>query len=312
MSFGQLATGLGRAFVYLLVAICTPSPALGRPGAARPYEVAMVLPRSPGEIELAFEEYFTKRSIPLRITVLASSDLVKRGMLITQLRQLQPDLIYTWGTAATLAVTGTIDSDPRQYIHDIPVVFTSISDPLTARLVSRLDLPGRNLTGISPLAPLAVQMNAIRAYRTFDTLGFLYDAGANNPVRQSLRELAAKEHFTLFDEPVPRGADGRLDQTAIAPLVRQLGKRGADFLYLGPETFVTQALQDEVARAALEAGLPTFAALENTVRRSGALFGISSPQANVGRFAAFKAIRIPPRNRQPPPSPSKRSSASRC
>ncbi len=42
----------------------------------------------------------------------------------------------------------------------------------------------------------------------------------------------------------------------------------------------------------MEQGLPSFSALENAVRRHGALFGLVSPQSNVGRFAAIKALRI--------------------
>ncbi len=65
-----------------------------------------------------------------------------------------------------------------------------------------------------------------------------------------------------------------------------------DFLYIGPETFVSGPLQEIVVRAAVEQRLPSFSALESAVRRHGALFGLVSPQSNVGRFAAIKALRI--------------------
>ena len=37
---------------------------------------------------------------------------------------------------------------------DIPIVFTAVTDPLGAQLVSSLDKPGGNITGLSDLSPL--------------------------------------------------------------------------------------------------------------------------------------------------------------
>ncbi len=47
-----------------------------------------------------------------------------------------------------------------------------------------------------------------------------------------------------------------------------------------------------MGHAALEAGLPSFSARDSTLRRSGVLLGLFSSQINVGRFAAYKAMRI--------------------
>jgi ABC-type uncharacterized transport system substrate-binding protein len=91
---------------------------------------------------------------------------------------------------------------------------------------------------------------------------------------------------------VPLDRHGDIDVTQIPSLVKALKRDGADFLYIGPETFVTARLQKAIAQAALDAGLPTYSALENAVRENGALLGMFSPKANIGRFAALKALRI--------------------
>jgi len=266
----------------------------------------MVLPRPQGEIERAFEEYFAKRGIVLETTVLDySGRAADQPGLIARLRQLAPDLICTYGAPSTTAVVGLVDSDPRKYIRDIPVVFTSVADPIAARLVTDLGRPGRNVTGVSPIAPLPIQLNAIGAYRPYRALGFLYDdtRPSSQAIRTQLRALARTRGFILIDQPVPRSAEGNLDLEAIPALVGDIKARGADFLYIGPDTFLTAPMQDAVTHAALANGLPTFAALESTVRTSGALAGLFSPQAAIGRLAASKALRLLTREASPADEP---------
>jgi putative tryptophan/tyrosine transport system substrate-binding protein len=290
-----------RAAAWLAAVLCAMAStgvafaaAAEAPG-ARQYQVAMVLPRPEGETERAFEEYFAKRGFPLTVTVVPySGRSADRPALIAQLRRLGPDLIYTWDTATTLAVAGPVGSDAGSYIHDIPVVFTAVSDPVAAGLVTNLTHPGRNLIGVIPLAPLAVQINAIGEYRPLHTLGLVYDGSGRQTlaVRDHLRELAREQGFALLEEPIPLNPDGEPDAAEIPSLVASLKTRGADFLYIGPETFIRGALQDVVVLAALAARLPSFCPLESAVRRHGALFGLVSPPNNVGRFAAFKAMRV--------------------
>jgi putative ABC transport system substrate-binding protein len=57
--------------------------------------------------------------------------------------RLQPDVILTIGTAATLAV--------QRETRRIPIVFASVSDPVASGLVPRLDRPSGNTTGFAIL-----------------------------------------------------------------------------------------------------------------------------------------------------------------
>jgi len=267
-------------------------PADAHPG--RPYEIAMVLHGPQRDADRAFEEYLAKRNVPLHMTQVTYSGRTKdQPALVAQLRRLAPDLIYTSDTVTTLAVAGPVNLDGRRYITDIPVVFTAVSDPVSAGLVADLKRPGRRLTGVMPLAPMSAQLNTIAAYRHFGTLGYLYkDGGQTSAIIDRLRAFGQRQGFKLVAAPVPLDSSGAIDVAAITPLARNLKREGADFLYIGPETFVTDSLQKAVAQAALNAGLPTYAALESAVRDNDALFGVFSPDANVGRFAALKALRI--------------------
>jgi putative ABC transport system substrate-binding protein len=54
---------------------------------------------------------------------------------------LQPDIIVTTGTPATVAVQGQTGT--------IPIVFASVTDPVAQRIVPRLDRPSGNITGFA-------------------------------------------------------------------------------------------------------------------------------------------------------------------
>ncbi|MEJ0035261.1 MAG: ABC transporter substrate-binding protein [Gammaproteobacteria bacterium] len=281
------------ALLLLAIVDCVAfsSPAHGQ----RAYEVVMVLPRAAGDTERAFEQYFAELGVVVNVQLLRYSgrDADQRA-LYGRLRELAPDLIYTWDTPTTLAVAGPADGDRQRYIRDIPIVFTSVADPVAAGLLHDPRRPGRNVTGVIPLAPLPAQIKAITAYRAFQTLGFVYDPGraATLAVRDQLRTLAREQGFKLVDQAIPANAAGELETAAIERSVAGVRARGAQFLYLGPETFVSGPLQQQVAHAAIAQKLPTFSALEEAVRRHGVLFGLVSPARNVGRLAAIKALRI--------------------
>jgi putative ABC transport system substrate-binding protein len=53
----------------------------------------------------------------------------------------QPDIIVTYGTPATTAL--------QRETRTIPIVFTSVSDPVASGIVARLDRPSGNITGLA-------------------------------------------------------------------------------------------------------------------------------------------------------------------
>jgi putative ABC transport system substrate-binding protein len=61
--------------------------------------------------------------------------------LAQELVGLQPDVIMTGGTAATVTV--------QQETRTIPIVFANVADPVASGLVARLDRPSGNVTGFA-------------------------------------------------------------------------------------------------------------------------------------------------------------------
>jgi putative ABC transport system substrate-binding protein len=61
--------------------------------------------------------------------------------LAQELIGLQPDIMLTDSTSATAAV--------QRETRTIPIVFTSVTDPVASGIVARLDRPGENITGFA-------------------------------------------------------------------------------------------------------------------------------------------------------------------
>ena len=255
--------------------------------------VVLVTPRGETVMERVFMDELKRRMGPVRFTLI-KPDAAQPGAMAAlpdRVRQEKPDLIYSWGTPTTVALAGPFDA-PK--IADIPILFTVVADPLRAKLVSNLKSPRRNVTGTSHLAPLPVQLEAIQSYRPFKTLGVVYNPKEANTkfMLEDLEAQARERGLKLLAEPVGLNAAGEPDPATLAPKIEGLRAKGAEWLYLGPDTFVAFTHRQLTTDAALKAGLPAFSANESAIRDANSLFGLFSPVENMARFSAFKAAQI--------------------
>ncbi|WP_156362544.1 ABC transporter substrate-binding protein [Xylophilus sp. Leaf220] len=293
VSLAFACAGLPAAFAQ--TAAPDPGASLAAAQAAGTVTVAMVLPRDEQNIEAGFKSYLQRSGLSVRyVPIRATGRAEDAAALRKQVRDAKPQLIYVWGTPTALALAGKAESPPADAIRDIPIVFTEVTDPVGAGLLRTLDKHGGNVTGVSHVAPVPVQLNAIRAYRPFTRLGYLHNPAEPNSalVRERLRELAKAQDFELVNADIPLAANGQPDAEALPGLIRGIAERKADFLYIGPSTFLAFTHRDLVTQAALDARLPTFCATESIVRQARCMFGLFSNGANIGRFAAAKALQI--------------------
>ena len=219
---------------------------------------------------------------------------VEMQAVIADIRKQKPSLIYTWGTPTTLRIAGKIDDVAKRngdYIYDIPIVFVSVTQPVTAGLVRNLENPNRNVTGTVHIAPIPLQLNTIRQYRPFTKLGMVYNPLEPNSlwVKEVLTDIATKEKFTLLAYPVPVNANGKLQPEAIPDLLRNIKSQGAEWLYLGPDAYVAGFQRKTVVDVCWDIGLPIFAVTEGPVSESKALLGLFVHHQHLGAHAARKA-----------------------
>jgi putative ABC transport system substrate-binding protein len=261
----------------------------------RKKRVYMVTWRGNTLVEKGFQDYLAAAHVPVEYIVRdAKQDPQLLTEFVQEISQLKPDLVYTWGTSATLGILGTYDK-PQLALSGIPAVFTLVASPVGAKIVQDLNKPNRQVTGVYHIAPLTSQLDAIRSYRPFYKLGVLYNRAEQNSVTmlQQLHEAARAQGFQVVERAFHQNASGKPLQVGIHELVAEIKAAGAQWLYLGADSYLFTQL-DLVVAAAHEQGLPTFAITEAVMndQSAGVLAGLVSRYYSIGQFTAHKAKQI--------------------
>lgn len=244
--------------------------------------------------EEGFVSYLEESEIPVEFVFRdANRDRGELALIRQEIQEIQPDLIYAFGTTASVDLVGTMDhAGSEGVIKDIPLVFNIVADPLGAGLVSDLSGSGRNVTGTSHLATLETQLNAIKALGDFQNIGTIYNPLERNSalVITQLGELMRDNGMSLVAQPLPI-VDDAPDLSEFENIARGLISQGVEFIYLPSDSFVISHA-DLIVSTFHRLGLPTFSATEGPIRENGAFIGIVSTYFAVGRFAGFRAEQI--------------------
>lgn len=262
----------------------------------REFHILMITFRGETDVDKGFRAYLADAGLSVRYTVRdLQQDVGRMPAIVQEARALAPDLIYVWGTPATLALVGPFDAgDTRQqYIHDIPVVFALVAAPLQSRIVPSLEAPGRNVTGAVHVVPPEVQLRVMHSYLPYRTVGVLYNAREPNSqaIVAQTRTWCTAHGAQLVERTFHTNAAGQPVGDGVEDLVAELHAAGAQWLYLLPDTFLG-TLYGRVTPAALQLKLPSFGAAELAVRSGGALLGLVSRYWSVGQLAGAKAAQI--------------------
>ncbi|MEQ8393430.1 MAG: ABC transporter substrate-binding protein [Thalassospira sp.] len=258
--------------------------------AAEPLNIAMILWRGETRVEEGFRAYFKERDIAVNLQIYDTErDLGRIPGILDSIRKNPPDLVYTWGTGITATVAGKHDQvDPDKNITELPVVFVMVSSPWKTGIAAPAGQSRPNVTGATHIAPLAAQIQAIRAYRPMTKLGVVYNSSEDNSASniEDLTALGAEMGFDVLTAPL--GQNNEVPSADdIAPAVSDLAKRGADILYIGPDNFIGTH-RDALTDAGFANGLAAFTATELEVRDGHAMLGLVSRYELVGRLAANK------------------------
>jgi putative ABC transport system substrate-binding protein len=184
-----------------------------------------------------------------------------------------PDIIVAIGTkAAQAAMTATKESK-------IPVVFASVTDPLAAKLVTSLDTPTGNITGVSNFVAPEPQFKFFKKrLPSLKKLGIVYDPGEPNSVAlNTMMDKAAKE---LGLEIVYAIAAKTSDVFAASQSL--CGK--VDAIFVNNDNTALSAFKS-VVKAAQSCGIPAFVSDVDIVDQ-GALAALGPDQLDLGRQVA--------------------------
>lgn len=164
-----------------------------------------------------------------------------------------PDVIVAISTPSAQSVASSA--------RHIPLVFTAVTDPLGAKLVSHMDHPGKLITGVSDLSPIDKHMELILQLVPGATrLGVLYNPGEANSVTlvDMVREEAGTRGMTLVEGVATKSGD------VLAAVRSLVGK--VDALYIPLDNTVVSALE-AVIRVAEQNAIPLISGDTDSVTR---------------------------------------------
>ena len=260
-----------------------------------PFHVFLVVWRGETDVEHGFRAHMRERGIPVRYTLRnLAQDRSRIPEIVAEIRAAQPDLVHTFGTSATLGILGPHSpADSSAHVQGIPGVFSIVAYPIEANIVESFESTGRPVTGTAFLPPVKKQLDALLQYRPVERLGVVYNSLERNSLIniEELREEAAERGIELLEAPVPLDADGRPDPVRLPEVVDGLADDGAEFLYMGPDSFVTRN-DVRITEAAVARGIPVFAGVEANFEGSRAMLGFVSRYYLVGKLAGAQAERI--------------------
>jgi putative ABC transport system substrate-binding protein len=194
-----------------------------------------------------------------------------------RLAQAAPQVIVAISTPSAQAVA--------EVTSKIPVVFAAVSDPVAAGLVASLRAPGGNLTGVSDLSPVSLQLDLVRRILpNAKTLGVVYTpAEANARSLIALLGKAVKRRgFSLLEARLVEGKDPQASLAALAG--------AADALYVPTDSGAVAAFA-QISAAAKAARKPVFAA-DPSLAPEGALAAIGFDYETLGKHAGRIVRRV--------------------
>lgn len=174
----------------------------------------------------------------------------------------QVDLIFANSTPSALGAL--------QATNEIPILFTSVTDPVGAGLVASFDEPGENITGVVDLHPDAIEFTVqfIDKYFPEARVGLIYNAGEANSVAQIEAVEAAAEGTSLSIVTRTVSTSAEVQQAA-STLVSE-----ADVFYIVTDNTVVSALESVVG-VANDQQIPLIVGEPDSLARGGfATYGI--------------------------------------
>ncbi|MEC4720003.1 ABC transporter substrate-binding protein [Noviherbaspirillum sp. CPCC 100848] len=189
----------------------------------------------------------------------------------------RPDVIVAIATPSAQAVVATTKS--------VPVVYSAVTDPVAAKLVSGWGPSGTNVTGVSDQSPLDKHIALIRqVVPKAARVGVIYSPGEANSVAivEALRKAAAAADLKLVEGAAARTVD--------VPGAAQSLVGKVDVIYTPTDNNVMSAFEG-IIKVAQQAKIPVVAADTGGVKR-GAVAALGLNYADLGRQTGRIVVRI--------------------
>lgn len=219
--------------------------------------------------QLALEGFVAKKNTEIRFAN-AQGDVSLSNQIAKKFASGKPDVLVAIPTqAAQSAVNAT-----RQ--TNVPVVFSSVTDPVNAGLVKDLSKTNNNVTGVSNYINLNEQLALFKQILpNLKRLGFIYSPGEVNSVRilKSLEDIASKHDIEIITSVAAK-------TTEVSGAANKLiGK--VDAIFISNDNNALAAF-GVISKIALAEKTPVFVSDTDMVKR-GALASLGPNQYKIGK-----------------------------
>jgi len=138
-------------------------------------------------------------------------------------------------------------------LTDSTVVFTAVTDPVSAGLVESLERSGPNVTGISDMTPVREQIEFLNSVTPIKRLGHVYTSSEANAVTlaKMAREACGELGIQFVEATITNSAEVKQATQTIAGRV--------DGIYVSTDNTVVSALS-ALTEVAMEHGIPVMSA----------------------------------------------------
>lgn len=167
----------------------------------------------------------------------------------------------------------------------IPVVFSAVTDPVSANLVPSFGKNPGNVVGISDMTPVKTQIQLLKLIiPDVKTLGVIYNSGEANSVtiRQFAKEACDALGLKLID------ITGSTTVEMLASLNAQI--KDVDAIYIGTDNTAASSIES-ISKVALREKVAIVAA-DIDIARSGGLIGFGFNYYQVGRATGELVLQI--------------------
>lgn len=200
------------------------------------------------------------------------------------------DLIFANATPSAQAAAGATS--------DIPIVFTSVTDPIGAELVKSMESPGGNVTGTADMHPDSIPntIKFIDEQMDVKKVGTIYNAGEQNSVKQidEMKKAIKGTDLQLVEKIVANTSEVKQAADALVDSV--------DVIYIVTDNTVVSGLES-VIQVAQSKDIPLFVGELDSVKRGGfAAYGFD--YADIGYEAGQLAIQILKDGKEPSELPA--------
>lgn len=163
---------------------------------------------------------------------------------------------------------------------DTPVIFSAVTDPVSAGLVKSLDAPGANITGTSDYLNTSAVIDLMLAQNPdLKTIGLLYDAGQDSSVT-AIKE--AKKYAGEKGLKVVERTGTTVDELQQA--AQQLVNDGVDAVFT-PTDNTVQSAESAIYETFIDAKIPHYAGADSFAL-NGAFAGYGVDYENLGKETA--------------------------